>query len=85
LKQTIRTKILEAEIDLKRTASLELYKGRRYNEIHTAESPVLEPSAFEVKVASETLQKFKLPGTYQIPAEMIQAKSRTIHSEIHNL
>ena len=44
-----------------------------------------EPSAFEVEMAIEKLKRHKPPGNYQIPAEMIKAGGRTIHSEIHKL
>jgi hypothetical protein len=50
---------------------------------HTAEPLVPEPSAFEIEVAVEVLKVHKSPGTDQIPAELIKAGSRTIHSEIH--
>jgi hypothetical protein len=46
---------------------------------------VLEPSAFEVEMATEKLKRHKSPGTDQIPADLIKAGSRTIHSEIHKL
>jgi hypothetical protein len=42
-------------------------------EIHTAEPLVPEPSAFEVEMAIEQLKWYKLPGTDQIPAELIKA------------
>jgi len=54
-------------------------------EIRTAEPLVAEPSTFEVEMAIEKLNRYKLAGTDQIPAEIIQLESRTIHSEIHNL
>ena len=57
----------------------------RQTEIHTAEPPVPEPSAFQVKIAIENVKRHKSLGTDQIPAEMIKAGSRTIHSEIHIL
>jgi len=31
------------------------------------------------------LKRYKLPGTYQIPAELIQAGGNTLHSEIHKV
>ena len=49
----------------------------RHTEIHTAEPPVPDPSAFEVKKAIEKLKRHKSPGTDQIPAEMIKAGGRT--------
>ena len=57
----------------------------RHTEIHTAEPLVPEPSAFEVELAIEKLKSHKSPGIHQIPAELIKAWSRTIHSEIHKV
>jgi hypothetical protein len=51
----------------------------------TAEPLVPEPSASEVEMAIQKLKKHKSPGIYQIPAELIKAGDRTIHSEIHKL
>jgi hypothetical protein len=36
-------------------------------------------------MAVEKLKRYKSPGTDQIPAEMIQAGSNTMHFEIHKL
>jgi len=52
-------------------------------EIHTAESLVLQPSAYEVELAIEKLRSHKSPGIDQIPAELIKAGSKTICREIH--
>ena len=57
----------------------------RQTYIHTAEPLVPEPSAFEIEMVIETLNRHKLPGTDQIPAELIKAGDRTIHSEIRIL
>jgi hypothetical protein len=38
-----------------------------------------------VEMAVEKLKRYKSPGTDQIPAEVIQAGSRTMHSEILKL
>jgi len=57
----------------------------RQKEIHTAEPLVSELSAFEVEMATEELKRCKSPGTDQIPAELIRAGGRKIHSEIHKL
>jgi hypothetical protein len=46
---------------------------------------VPEPSAFEVKMAIEMLNRHKSKGIDQIPAELIKAGGRTIHSESHEL
>jgi hypothetical protein len=55
----------------------------RQTEIHTAESLVPEPSAFEFEVAVEKLRRHKSPGIDQIPAELIEKGSRKNCSEIH--
>ena len=57
----------------------------RQREIHTAEPLVPEPCAFEVEMAMEKLKRHKSPGINQIPAELIKAGGRTIHSGIHKL
>ena len=44
-----------------------------------------EPSAFEVKMATEKLKRHKSPGIDQIPAELIKSGARTIRSETHKL
>ena len=49
----------------------------------TAEQLVPEPNALEVEMAIEKLKRQKSPSIYQIPAELIRAGGRTIHSEIH--
>jgi hypothetical protein len=57
----------------------------RQIEIHAAEPLMPEPRDSEFVMAIEKLKKLKSPGIYQIPAELIKAGSRTIHSEIHKL
>ena len=57
----------------------------RQTEIHTAEPLVPEPSVFEVKMTIEMPNRHKSPDIDQIPAELIKAGGRTIHSEIHKL
>jgi hypothetical protein len=47
--------------------------GIKHTEIHTAEPFVPEPSAAEVKVAIRKFKSYKVPGSDQIPAELIQA------------
>jgi hypothetical protein len=49
-------------------------------EIHAAEPLVPDPSSFEVKIAIETLKKYKTPGHDQIPAELIQAGGETLRT-----
>jgi hypothetical protein len=53
----------------------------RQTEIHTTLVP--EPSAFEVAMAIEKLNRYKSPGNDQIPAELITAGGKTIRPEIH--
>jgi hypothetical protein len=56
----------------------------RQTETHTATPTMPEPNAFEVEMDIEKL-KHKSPGFDQIPAELIKAGSRKIHSQIHKL
>jgi hypothetical protein len=60
-------------------------KDVRQTEIHTAEPLVHKPSDSEVEMAIEKLKRHKSPGIDQIPAELIKAGGRAIHSEIHKL
>ena len=57
----------------------------RQKEIHTTEPLMSELSAFEVEMATEELKRCKSQGTDQIPAEVIRAVGRKLHSEIHKL
>ena len=58
----------------------------RQTEVHTEEPLVSELSAsFEIKMVIEELKRYKSPGIDQIPAELIRAGGRKIHSEIHRL
>jgi hypothetical protein len=57
----------------------------RQIEIHTAVPLVPEPSAFEVEIAIAKLTKYKLPGSGQILAQLVQAGGETLQSEIHKL
>jgi hypothetical protein len=52
----------------------------RQIEIHTAEPLVPDSSPFEVEIAIAKLERHKMPGTDQIPAELIQA---ILLSDIH--
>jgi hypothetical protein len=54
-------------------------------QMRTAEPLVPKPSCFEVEIDIKKLKKYKLPGTDQIPAELIQAGGNTLRSEIHKL
>jgi hypothetical protein len=44
----------------------------RQTEIHSAETLVTEPSAFEFEMAIEELKRHRSPGIDQVPAEFIQ-------------
>ena len=57
----------------------------RQTEIHTAETTLPEPSAFEVEVAVEKLKSYKHPGIDKIPAELIISGVITILYEIDKL
>jgi hypothetical protein len=50
-----------------------------------AESLVPGPSRLEVEIAIAKLKKYKLPGSDQIPAELIQAGDEMLLSAIHKL
>jgi len=49
-------------------------------EKHSAEPLVPEPSASEYEMAIEKLQRHKSSGNDQIPAELIKAWGRKMHS-----
>jgi hypothetical protein len=53
--------------------------------VHTAEPLVLGPSLPEVEIAIAKLERYKLPGSVQIWAELIQARGETLLSAIHEL
>jgi hypothetical protein len=60
--------------------------GIRQIEIHTAEPFVPEPSATEVEITVRNLKRYRVPGSDQIPAELIQAgRGGIFHFEIHKL
>jgi hypothetical protein len=54
-------------------------------DIHTAEPLVPEPSLVEVEIAIGKLKSYKSPGNDNIPAELIEAGSETLYTEIHRL
>jgi len=56
-----------------------------HTEIHTTEPLVPEPSVFEVEMAVGKLKTHKSPDIDKIPAELIKAGGRIIHSEIVEL
>jgi hypothetical protein len=55
------------------------------SEVHTAEPLVPGPSRLEFKTAIAELKKYKSPGSDQNRAEMIQAGSKILLSQIHKL
>jgi hypothetical protein len=57
----------------------------RHIATHTSVPLVSDPSAFDFGMAIEKLKRHKAPGTDQILAEFIRARSRKIRSEIHKL
>jgi hypothetical protein len=57
----------------------------RQIEVHAAEPLVPGPSRLEVEIAIAKLKKYKLPGSDQIPAELIQAGGEILLSAIHKL
>jgi hypothetical protein len=54
-------------------------------EIHTSDPLVPEPSTFDVEMAMKKLQRHKSLGTDQIPADLIKAGGKTLHSEFQKL
>jgi hypothetical protein len=52
-------------------------------EIHTAEPSVPDPSPFTVETATAEMERYKLPGTDQISAELIQERGETLRSDVH--
>jgi hypothetical protein len=57
----------------------------RQIEIRTAEPLVPDSSPSKVAIAIAKLQRYKFPGSDQIPAELIQAVCETLQSAIHKL
>ena len=57
----------------------------RQRELRTAEPLVPEPSVLEFELVIEKLKCHKSLGIDHIPAELINAGCRTIHSELHKL
>jgi len=54
-------------------------------EIHTAETLVLEWTAFEFEMAIEKVKRHKFSGFDEFPADLITTGGRTIRSKIHKL
>jgi hypothetical protein len=57
----------------------------RQTEMHTAEPLKCVPSSFNVDILTEILRRFKLPGTDEIPAKLIQTGGEALYSETHEL
>jgi hypothetical protein len=53
--------------------------------MHTAEPLVPEPSSFKLAIAIENVERHKLPGFDQIPAELMQAADSTLYAETHKV
>jgi hypothetical protein len=53
--------------------------------VHTVEPLVHDPSPSEAEIATARFERCKSPGSYQIPAELIQAGGEILRSEIHKL
>jgi hypothetical protein len=57
----------------------------RQIEVHTAEPLMPGPSRLEVEISIAKLKKYKLPGSDEIPAELIQAGGEILLPAIHKL
>jgi hypothetical protein len=57
----------------------------RQIEVQTAEKLLTHPNPLEVEIGIAKLKRYKLPGSDQIPAELIRAGGQTLRSEIHKL
>jgi hypothetical protein len=57
----------------------------RQIEVHTTEPLVPGPSRLEFEIAIAKLEKYKKPGSDEIPAELIQTESEILLSAIHKL
>jgi hypothetical protein len=57
----------------------------RQIEIHTAEPLLSGTSSLEDEIAIAKLKKHKSPSSDQIPTELLQARSETLKSDVHEL
>jgi hypothetical protein len=57
----------------------------RQIEVHTAEPLVPCPSRLDAEITIAKLEKYKSPGSDEIPAELIQARGEILLSAIRNL
>jgi hypothetical protein len=55
----------------------------RQIEVHIAEPLVPGPRCLEVETATAELKKYNLPGSDEIPTELIQAGGKILLSAIH--
>jgi hypothetical protein len=53
--------------------------------VHTSEALIPHLSHLKVEIAIAKLKKYKLPGSDEIVAEMIQTGGETLVSDIHKL
>jgi hypothetical protein len=51
--------------------------------MHTDEPSVPQPRTYELETATEKLERYNLPGTDKILAELIQAEGNVLCSENH--
>jgi hypothetical protein len=54
----------------------------KQTEVHTKETLMPDPRAFEFEMATESLKRHKSPGVDQIAAEMNQARGEILRSDI---
>jgi hypothetical protein len=57
----------------------------RHIEVHMAKPLIPGPSCFETEIAIAKFEEYKSTSSDQSPAEMIQAGTETLWSEIHKL
>jgi hypothetical protein len=51
----------------------------RQTKIHSTEPLLPELTAFDVEIVIEKLKNYDLPGSGQIPAQLIKAEGETLH------
>jgi hypothetical protein len=56
---------------------------RQIEIVYSADSLVPDLSPFEFEMVIAKLKRYKLPGSDQIPAELIEARGEILRSEIH--
>jgi hypothetical protein len=65
--------------------SVHNFNDVRQIEVHTAEPLVPGPSRLEVEIPIAKLERYKSPGSDQIPAELIEAGGEILLSASHKL